>query len=183
MPEMRAKRLKALSGSPRQPVSCACGLRCRDAGNRPSGFSLVEVLVALLLLAIGLLGTATLLLEALASERVALERSRAVTLASDMLERIRANREAGGLYDTASGIESPERDPTCEQPAGGCRAEIMASHDLRNWLDAIEAQLPSGVGTVEVAPVGPGRMRFTVRIAWARSDTGQASVYMLEAET
>ncbi len=145
------------------------------------GFSLVEVLVALVVLAIGLLGSATLLLEALSSDRIALERSRAVMLASDMLERIRANREAGAAYDS-SGAGAPARDPDCEQPDAGCSAASMASHDLRIWLDAVAAQLPGGVGTVEVVPLAGRRLRCTVRITWARSGAGQPASVVLDTE-
>lgn len=59
------------------------------------GFTLVEVLVALVVLAVGLLGAAAMLLESLQGSRIALERSRAVVLAGDMAERLRANRAAG----------------------------------------------------------------------------------------
>ncbi len=154
-----------------------------SGGNHTPGFSLVEVLVALVVLAIGLLGSATLLLEALSSDRIALERNRAVVLASDMLERIRANREAGTAYDSSDGADAPVRDPDCEQPDSGCSAAAMASHDLRIWLDAVAAQLPGGVGTIDVVPLAPGSLRCTVRIAWARSGSGQPAVYTLESET
>jgi type IV pilus assembly protein PilV len=148
-----------------------------------SGFSLVEVLVAYVVLAIGLLGAATLLLEAMAGDRAALERTRAVTLASDMIERIRANRDAGAAYDTGDGAGVPALDAACEQVDGGCTAEAMAGHDLRRWLDAIAEQLPRGIGTVDVVPLAQGRLRYTVTIAWAQVGTAQPAVYTLEMET
>jgi hypothetical protein len=58
----------------------------------------------------------------------------------------------------------------------------MASHDLRRWLDEIEAQLPQGLGTVEVMQLARGGLRCTVTIAWARSGSVQPSAYTLEAE-
>lgn len=169
--------------STREHVGRVNAPRGVDGRKCASGFSLVEVLVALVLLAVGLLGTATLLIEALAGDRVALERTRAVALAGDMLERIRANRAAAGAYDTSNGAVAPVRDPACEQADVGCRPEVMASHDLRNWLDAIESQLPRGVGTVEIAPLPQGGLRCTVRVSWARSGTGQPSLYALETDT
>jgi hypothetical protein len=100
-----------------------------------------------------------------------------------MVERIRANRYAGVAYDTADAAGAPALDPACEQTDGGCSAEAMAGHDLRRWFDAIEAQLPGGVGTVEVVPVALGEFRYTVRIAWAVSGSAQPAVYTLETET
>lgn len=155
---------------------------CRCDAAHSSGFSLIEVLVALVMLAIGLLGAATVLLESLSSSRIALERTRAVALASDMIERIRANRGAGEAYDTADGADAPALAPGCEQADGDCSAEAMASHDLRRWLDEVEAQLPQGLGTVEVTRLAEGGLRCTVRIAWARSDAVQPAVYALGTE-
>ena len=58
------------------------------------GFTLVEVLVALVIFAVGLLGIAALHIEALNAGRTALNRTQAVALASDLADRIRANHLA-----------------------------------------------------------------------------------------
>lgn len=154
----------------------------RDGGRRPSGFSLVEVLVVMVVLAIGLLGAAALLLESLSGSRQALERTRAVTLAGDLAERIRANRAAGNAYDTQDGTVAPALDPACEQADAGCTREAMAGHDLRRWLDTIEEQLPQGTGTVEVVPRAHGGLQCTITIAWALSGSAQPAVYSLTTE-
>ena len=61
---------------------------------RQRGFTMVETLVALVVLAIGLLGIAALHLESLRAGRTAIYRTQAVNLAADVADRIRANRVA-----------------------------------------------------------------------------------------
>jgi type IV pilus assembly protein PilV len=146
------------------------------------GFTLVEVLVALVVLAVGLLGAAAMLLESLQGSRIALERSRAVVLAGDMAERLRANRAAGNAYDTTDGTPDPQLDPACEQAGAGCNAATMAAHDLRRWQDAVAAALPQGVGTVDVAPLSPTANRCTIRLAWAQSGGAAPTTFTLVAD-
>ena len=62
------------------------------------GFSLVEVLVALIVLSVGMLGIASLYVDSLRAGRTALLRTQAVFLATDMADRIRANPTAGAAY-------------------------------------------------------------------------------------
>ena len=58
------------------------------------GFTLVEALVAMVVLSIGMLGIAALGIESLRASRAALVRTEAVTLATDMADRVRSNRDA-----------------------------------------------------------------------------------------
>ncbi len=65
-----------------------------------SGFTMVEVLVALVVLAIGLLGIAALYLNSLQSGRTAIYRTQAINLAADLADRIRMNRTAQAAYNS-----------------------------------------------------------------------------------
>lgn len=153
----------------------------RDGSNRwrdvaaGRGFTLVEVLVALVVLAVGMLGLAVLLVEGLQGSRSALEHTQAVNLAADMAERMRANRAAGPAYDTAEGTPEPRIDAACEHAAGPCDPRAMASHELRRWLDDVAATLPDGHGVVEVEQLAPGTGRGIVTIRWARAGAAPAS--------
>ena len=66
-----------------------------------SGFGLVEALVALVVVSVGMIGIAVLYGQGLGASRTALYRTQAVILASDMADRIRLNRRAGNVYQTA----------------------------------------------------------------------------------
>jgi len=69
------------------------------------GFTLVEVLLALLVLSVGLLGAAAMLLGSLRGHARALQRLEATQLVRDMADRIRANAlcRAGYVPDSADG--------------------------------------------------------------------------------
>lgn len=149
---------------------------------RSRGFTLVEVLVALALLAVGLLGTALLLVGSLRDTRHALEHTQAVNLAGEMVDRIRANAAAGNAYDTTDGTPDPRPEPACEQPDAGCRPTVMASHDLADWLDAVAHGLPEGAGAVDVSPVGAPLQRYSVAVTWAQSGERDRAQYTLVAE-
>ena len=143
------------------------------------GFTLVEVLVALLVLAVGMLATAALLLDSLRGSRHAQERTQAVNLAIDIAERMRANRAAGGAYDTADGTPEPRLEPGCERADGACDPRTMAGHDLRRWLDAVTAALPEGTGSVAVEPQANALLRCTISVTWTPGGGDGPAAYRL----
>lgn len=144
------------------------------------GFTLIEVLVALVVLAVGMLGLAVLLVEGLQGSRTAIEHTQAVNLAADIAERMRSNRAAAPAYDTAEGTPEPRLDVACEDAAGPCDPRAMAGHDLRLWLDDVAATLPDGRGAVEVEQHADAR-RGIVTIRWARTGAAPAT-YALVVE-
>lgn len=150
------------------------GARIRQAAGAGQGFTLIEVLVALVVLAVGMLGLAVLLVQGLQGSRTALEHAQAVNLATDIAERMRSNRTAASAYDTTEGTPEPRLDADCEVAAGPCDPRAMAGHDLRLWLDDVAAALPEGRGAVEIEQQAPDAHRGTVTIRWARTGAAHA---------
>lgn len=116
--------------------------RTRQANSQrkhSSGFTLMEVLVAVLVLSIGLLGLAGLQLTSLRNNTSAYHRSQATAFAYDILDRMRANREAArsGKYDLA----------ITATPSSGTTTEAK---DLQEWRSLIGGALPGGTGSVDV---------------------------------
>ena len=138
-----------------------------------SGFTMVEVLVALVVLAIGLLGIAALYLNSLQAGRTAVYRTEAINLAADLADRIRMNRTAQAAYGTSfTDVEVPVG--TCVS-TGGCSDVDRASTDQFNWKAEIAEQLPNGEGQVVVTlPVAAGEpASYVVTIRW--SEVGEAT--------
>ena len=134
------------------------------------GFTLVEVMVALVVLGVGMLGIAGLYVTTLRSSGGAIYRMQAVNLAGDMADRIRANRGANVAYG------GPSADNNC-YGAGSvdCAPALMAANDLFVWQAQVAATLPSGNGAVTVnpgaAPTDP--FIYTITITWQGSgETG-----------
>lgn len=117
------------------------------------GVGLIEVLVAVLVLAIGLLGIAGLQSRALKNGQSAFERSQAVTLTYLMLDAMRANVQAArtAQYNMAR---------TCNVDAGG----TLITSDQRLWMQSMKQTLGDRDTTCgEINCVGD---RCTVRIFW-----------------
>jgi type IV pilus assembly protein PilV len=125
-----------------------------------AGFSLVEILIALLVLSISLLGTGRITMLSVRSAQGSLQRTQAVYLAADIAERMRANlpgvtNAAGnpvGFYDVIAATYQTPADNSCTETsdaaAGTCTVAQMAAHDLWEWQQTLAQALPDGAGTV-----------------------------------
>ncbi|MEQ1801311.1 MAG: type IV pilus modification protein PilV [Gammaproteobacteria bacterium] len=142
------------------------------------GFTLVEVLVALVVMSVGMLGIAALYLEGLRAGRTALYRTTAVTLAADMADRIRANRNAGIAYQGTG----PGADGDCVNGAADCTAEALAADDWSDWSNLLAAQLPEGSsGEVQVDPAAPAAT-YTITVAWPEIGQEDPATYSLTVQ-
>lgn len=124
------------------------------------GFGLLEVLITVVILAIGLLGLAALQGVSLKNNTSAYHRSQANILVSDIVDRMRANSNL--ITNYRSGFMAPTiavRQAPCL--AAGCSAAQMAQHDLYEWNALITSVLPGAVGNISFAdPL------YTVSITW-----------------
>ena len=109
------------------------------------GFTLIEVLVTVIILAIGLLGIAGLQAIGLRYNQSALLRTQATQLAYDMADRMRTNNLgfSAGNYDQPTSTAVANCSTTT-----GCTPAEMATNDMFVWSDTLSNTLPGGVGVV-----------------------------------
>jgi type IV pilus assembly protein PilV len=128
------------------------------------GFTLVESLVALVLLSIGLLGAWALLLGSFRTHAEARNHALASGLVRDMAERIRANPQARALYLS----ENPAADePACEA-AQACDVAQRAADDRANFDRTAHRMLPDARTSIEYEPAlgAAAADRYAITLRW-----------------
>jgi type IV pilus assembly protein PilV len=149
------------------------------SGQHQRGFSLLEMLVALVIFSIGLLAVAGLQTVSKQANFEGLQRTTAAQIAHGMLEDIRMNGDAINVYRTSGDIGSSsigsEPAPTCHV-GSECNSAQKAAHDLWFWEQALDGNLETngGAGTgglmlptlCVTGPAVGGPGIYQVTIAW-----------------
>lgn len=129
-----------------------------------AGFSMIEVLIALLILGVGLLGLALLQTMNLRYTKSAQQRTQATNLASELLDTIRANRSQLAVYATITPASFP-----VAVPAGGCAvsATLTSANNIARW----QCEVNEALGPQATANVGfvPATNVVTVTVTWNES--------------
>ncbi|QRN04310.1 type IV pilus modification protein PilV [Legionella sp. MW5194] len=130
--------------------------------SQQKGFSLIEVLVSSFVLALGLLGIASLQMNAIRYNQTAQLRSIAIAQAGNMVDRMMANSAGiqSGAYNNISGTPSL---PNCTT----CSAGQIAQRDVHIWNSTNSTLLPQGQGTIT-----RNGNQFTVIMRWDNERTG-----------
>lgn len=133
-----------------------------------NGFTLIEVLITLVILAIGLLGLAATQTTGLKNNLSAYQRSQATQLAYNMADRMRVNvkdaANATGTYATSATTSTLTNANTVQancKTTTGCSVALMAKNDIYEWNAKVSSILPDGEGIITFAdPV------YTISISW-----------------
>jgi type IV pilus assembly protein PilV len=161
---------------------------------RSRGFSLVEVLVALVVCSIGLLGLAKMESLALSSTGVASSRSLAAIQASSLAAAMHANRAYWGagnapattiVDNTAANNFSTAAD-CLTAGTGACTPNQMAFYDLKQWGIALQALLPGYSATITCSTAG-FPVNCTIQLQWVENavaaNSQQTNLATLQAPT
>lgn len=137
-------------------------MKAHMAAPRQAGFSIVEVMVAFVVLAVGMLGIASLYVTTLRSSGSALSRMQAVNLASDLADRIRANRFGRAAYEGAPAQKK------CIGATANCSQADMAANDLFLWQQQIDLLLPGDPQGVVTYDQGAADApdNYTITVSW-----------------
>ena len=158
----------------------------------PDGFSLLEVLIALIVLSVGLLGIAKMEALALSTTATSSRRSIAALEASSLAASMHINR---GFWESAaaSGIQVTIAGSTVSNPPGGttpdcedgkdapCTAQQLAASDLNFWASALAAALPSDAATVQCNTSTP--LACSIQIQWSEQAVAMNSAQAGAAST
>jgi type IV pilus assembly protein PilV len=139
------------------------------------GFSLLEVMIALLVLSIGLLGIAGLQVFSLRYNHQSYERTQAVTLIYDIADRMRANPNGvlAGAYDSVDTDLASGTYPNCGDGSVTCDSEAdMALFDIETWASAMKVPgvLASARGTITRDATVTTGAAFDITVEWTEDD-------------
>ncbi|WP_243041620.1 type IV pilus modification protein PilV [Dyella sedimenti] len=122
--------------------------------SRQRGLSLIEVLVAVLIFSIGLVGMAGLLLMATRSNQAAYIRTQVTFLAQNMADRMHANPV--GVWHGKYNVSFPNTTTqTCDKTTG-CTPDQLANYDIQVWNSQLASFLPASTASINCDQTGAG---------------------------
>ena len=139
----------------------------RIAPKSQTGFGMLEILITVLVLAIGLLGVAILQTKGQRFSQSSYLRTIASYKAYEMVDRMRANMTgvSTNAYDAAIGTPTVSTD--CSQTS--CTPAEMAVFDINEWNTTLAQMMPLGQGEVSGSGLGS---TFTITVRWDDERTG-----------
>ncbi len=136
-----------------------------------AGFSLIEVLVALAVVSIGILGLAGLQHANVKNTHNALLHSQASFLAYEIADFMRSNLQGVQAREYIV-ITAPAMPADCE--TNQCTPAEMATYHLGQWFDDLARALPQGSGSIACGGIGtcPAGSNITITINWVEAGVG-----------
>ena len=134
------------------------------------GVTIVELLAAIVVVAIAIIGISALYATEVDPEHSASPRQQAAELAESMAARIEKNAAGRSGYASVVGV-------FCNGPVRSKRVDDAAAREAACWHDEVEARLPNGLGTItrDASTTPP---TFVIAVSWSAADTGAASYVM-----
>lgn len=135
------------------------------------GISLIESLVAIVVMALGLLGILGVQMRTLADTQTGVRRAQAILLIEDLSERMKVNPNA--LNNLDSYASSFDDTPTPGSCTNACIPADQASYDLARWKETVKANLPLGQASIFVAKGetdDANRRQLGVMISWRENE-------------
>ncbi|WP_287918323.1 type IV pilus modification protein PilV [Comamonas sp.] len=148
------------------------------------GFALLESLIAIVVMALGILGILGLQMRTLTNTQTSLYRAQAIRLIEDLNERLIANPNAflsANSYLT-EWKKTPSSQVNCNNTA--CGYTELAAFDIERWKAQVGNTLPNGNASVfyaEDEPQAENRRQLGVMISWRENESGDADEDYLKA--
>lgn len=158
---------------------------------RPRGFTLLEVLIAVLIFSIGLLGVAGLMVLSVRTNHSAYLRTQASFLAQSMADRIRANVGSTTSYNAANYGEDLAGAGDC--PGDACSPADLVTRDQEIWSQQLVDFLPNAEASIECDGVqlgsagqvgaAPFSGLCTMVIKWSEADLAKSETPSQDKQT
>jgi len=151
---------------------------------KSSGFTLIEILVAIVIIGVGLLATAKMQLLAVQNTQGGYQRAQASNIGYDIIDRMRNNTPAvtNGDYDIGAGDARPA-PIDCKGADADCSTVEMAQFDHFWWRGSVDEFLPSGTGAIETEDNGTFT-KVTITLTWidpySAADGAEQNVFTAE---
>jgi len=140
---------------------------------RQSGSSLVEVLVTIIVLSLGLLSISGLIVTGMKYGHNSYGSSQASWIANDIVDRMRANRDAASTPPFSYNL-------AMTAPAPSSSSSNVAQNDLANWRAKLTATLPSGKGSINV---DSATLKVVVVVQWVNHTNAVPNTQNFTVET
>lgn len=141
------------------------------------GISLIESLVAIVIMALGILGILGVQMRTLTDTQAGVRRAQAIRLIEDLGERIQNNPDA--INNLSAYTEKPTSSTNCA--ANACSPSALATFDILNWRATVASSLPGGDAIVFI-PQNSNR-QLGVLIGWSENRYSQSGKTLTTAET
>lgn len=139
---------------------------------KQQGMTLIEVLISLVIFAIGMLGIANMLMLSSKANSSSYSKQQAIQCVYDIFDKMRANSQAAidGNYNVSnintSGTPTIPGAPSTLCTSSACTPAQLAAFDTWQWMSTDLTKLPSGSGSITTAPAASGNTVVTVTVQW-----------------
>lgn len=147
------------------------------------GVSLIESLVAIVVMSLGILGILGIQMRTLTDTSTSLRRAQAIRLIEDLGERMKIN--PNGLANIDAYVTTFAATPTVTSCASSCSNTQLATYDLGVWKKAVRDNLPLGKASIFIPPAENAasgtpagqRRQLGVMIAWRENERDTSATY------
>lgn len=157
---------RSLRGSPRQKKSTQRGI------------SLIESIVAIVVMSLGILGILGVQMRTLVDTQTGVHRAQAIRLIEDLSERMKVNPNAlGNLATYTSGFGATPAAPSTDCKTSACTNSQLAAYDLAQWKQTVKSLLPGSDVAVFLAAdeVDGSRRQLGVMVSWRENERDTAT--------
>ncbi len=151
------------------------------------GMTLLESLVAMVVVALGILGIIAVQMRTLTDTQTAVRRAQAIRLIEDLSERMKVSPNSLlNIEEYTSGYDEKAEDyEDADCLSATCTPAEQAQYDLLQWKTTVQETLPAGQASVFLAPgetaAATNRRQLGVIIAWRENERAGTKTDAIDA--